>query len=466
MTEAQKQPEQTPAIPESNSTASTENASETIQAALPDTTAPAAPAQPQPIVIEQTANNDGKGIALGALVLAILGLGASGFLFVQGQNILKTQELSLTDTIKTQELRFNQELDKAGLGNSQNATLLQAALQRQQQIDAELAKILANQNNTQQTLDGVQRAYAELLKGRVNWLVDEVEVTLNVASQQLLLSGNVPVAISVLETVEQRLNRFEQPELLPIKQAISQDLAALKNRPYLNTSATALRLDRLQSAVPSLPLLVDNTLQAGKTEAAPVSQAGNWWTRATESTVNLLKSMVEVRKLNNNDAMLIAPEQVYFVRENLRMHLLDARLAVLQHNGDIYQNDLNAVEATVKQYFDVQSPNTQAWLKELNELKALEVRMISDDALKSSLAAVRTYQNSARTALPVNLPAVEIAPASVPTPTASAASVPTVQAASVPAATATQASEPAAKPASAPATKSASQPASSKGSHA
>ncbi|EGK10008.1 uroporphyrinogen-III C-methyltransferase [Kingella kingae] len=458
MTEAQKQPEQTPAIPESNSTPATENASEIVQAALPATTAPTAPAQAQaqPIVIEQTANNGGKSIALGALVLAILSLGASGFLFVQGQNILKTQELSLTDTIKTQELRFNQELDKAGLGNSQNATLLQAALQRQQQIDAELAKILANQNNTQQTLDGVQRAYAELLKGRVNWLVDEVEVTLNVASQQLLLSGNVPVAISVLETVEQRLNRFEQPELLPIKQAISQDLAALKNRPYLNTSATALRLDRLQSAVPSLPLLVDNTLQAGKTEAAPVSQAGNWWTRATESTVNLLKSMVEVRKLNNNDAMLIAPEQVYFVRENLRMHLLDARLAVLQHNGDIYQNDLNAVEATVKQYFDVQSPNTQAWLKELNELKALEVRMISDDALKSSLAAVRTHQNSARTALPVNLPAVEIAPASVPT----------VQAASVPAATATQASEPAAKPASAPATKSASQPASSKGSHA
>ena len=185
---------------------------------------------------------------------------------------------------------------------------------------------------------------------------------------------------------------MSNPNYCQSNKAISQDLAALKNRPYLNTSATALRLDRLQSAVPSLPLLVDNTLQAGKTEAAPVSQAGNWWTRATESTVNLLKSMVEVRKLNNNDAMLIAPEQVYFVRENLRMHLLDARLAVLQHNGDIYQNDLNAIEATVKQYFDVQSPNTQAWLKELNELKALEVRMISDDALKSSLAAVRTYQ--------------------------------------------------------------------------
>lgn len=438
MTETNQEPEkQNNTLPATTVQAATETTPEPRQA-------------PTPIVIEQK-NQGGKGLATGALVLAILGLGASGFLFVQGQNVLQNQRLQI-----------EQQLDKAGLGNSENAILLQNILQKQQQIDAELAKILNNQQQTENTLQGVQRAYAELLKGRVNWLVDEVEVTLNLASQQLLLSGNVPVATSVLESVEQRLNRFEQPELLPIKQAISQDLAALKNRPYLNTSATALRLDRLQSAVATLPLMVDGTLKESNDQPEPVSQAGSWWNKAVDGTVNLFKSMVEVRKLNNNDAMLIAPEQAYFVRENLRLSLLDARLALLQHNGDIYQSDLNAVEATIKQYFDVQSPTTQEWLKELAELKALEVRMISDDALKASLAAVRTYQNSVRTALPVNMPAVETptASAAVSTPAATA----DVQAASA-AATANGASAPKAEreEASAPASQSASQPATAKG---
>ena len=412
--------------------------------------------QPQPIVIQQKSSG-GRGIATGALVLSLIALGASGFLFVQGQNVLKQQEM-----------RIGQDLNKAALGNSENAVLLQSALAKQAELDAQLNKILQNEGDTAQTLDGIHRAYAELLKGRVNWLVDEIEVTLNTASQQLLLSGNVPVATAVLENVEQRLSRFEQPELLPIKQAISQDLAALKNRPYLNISATALRLDRLESAVDSLPLLVDSTMNAQNAEPAPTSKAGSFWTRAWDNTSELVKSMVEVRKLDNNDAMLIGSEQVFYLRENLRMRLLDARLALLQHNSEVYQNDLAAIEETVKRYFDVQSPNTQTWLKEVGELKSVEIRMISDESLKASLAAVRDYQNNVRTALPVVLPeskpaapvaqaasepkaASQPAPAA-PTPTTPAASEPKSEkadskAASQPASK-PSASEPAAKPAS------------------
>ena len=412
--------------------------------------------QPQPIVIQQKSSG-GRGIATGALVLSLIALGASGFLFVQGQNVLKQQEM-----------RIGQDLNKAALGNSENAVLLQSTLAKQAELDAQLNKILQNEGDTAQTLDGIHRAYAELLKGRVNWLVDEIEVTLNTASQQLLLSGNVPVATAVLENVEQRLSRFEQPELLPIKQAISQDLAALKNRPYLNVSATALRLDRLESAVDSLPLLVDSTMNAQNAEPAPTSKAGSFWTRAWDNTSELVKSMVEVRKLDNNDAMLIGSEQVFYLRENLRMRLLDARLALLQHNSEVYQNDLAAIEETVKRYFDVQSPNTQTWLKEVGELKSVEIRMISDESLKASLAAVRDYQNNVRTALPVVLPeskpaapvaqaasepkaASQPAPAA-PTPTTPAASEPKSEkadskAASQPASK-PSASEPAAKPAS------------------
>ncbi len=444
-TEPQKQPEKpTPATPKQPETQTKKQAEQ-----HPD------PAQPQPIVIQQKTSS-GRGIATGALVLSLIALGASGFLFVQGQNVFKQQEM-----------RIGQDLNKAALGNSENAVLLRATLEKQAALDAQLNKILQNEGDTAQTLDGIHRAYAELLKGRVNWLVDEIEVTLNTASQQLLLSGNVPVATTVLENVEQRLNRFEQPELLPIKQAISQDLAALKNRPYLNISATALRLDRLESAVDSLPLLVDSTMNAQNAEPAPTSKAGSFWNRAWNNTSELVKSMVEVRKLDNNDAMLIGAEQVFYLRENLRLRLLDARLALLQHNSEVYQHGLAAIEETVKRYFDVQSSNTQTWLKEVDELKSVEIRMVSDEALKASLAAVRDYQNNVRTALPVVLPeskpavpAISVAsapkaasePAPVVTPPAATASEPKSEksdskAASQPASK-PSASEPASKPAS------------------
>ncbi len=432
-TEPQKQPEKpTPATPKQP-----EKQAQQQPEKHPD------PAQPQPIVIQQKASS-GRGIATGALVLSLIALGASGFLFVQGQNVLKQQEM-----------RIGQDLNKAALGNSENAALLQSTLAKQAELDAQLNKILQNESDTAQTLDGIHRAYAELLKGRVNWLVDEIEVTLNTASQQLLLSGNVPVATAVLENVEQRLSRFEQPELLPIKQAISQDLAALKNRPYLNVSATALRLDRLESAVDSLPLLVDSTMNAQNAEPAPTSKAGSFWTRAWDNTSELVKSMVEVRKLDNNDAMLIGSEQVFYLRENLRMRLLDARLALLQHNSEVYQNDLAAIEETVKRYFDVQSPNTQTWLKEVGELKSVEIRMISDESLKASLAAVRDYQNNVRTALPVVLP--ESKPAAPAAQAASAPKAASQPAPAAPAPTTPAASEPKSEKAD---SKAASQPAS------
>ncbi|WNS84603.1 uroporphyrinogen-III C-methyltransferase [Neisseria sp. DTU_2021_1001991_1_SI_NGA_ILE_055] len=362
-----------------------------------------------PVIIKQSG---GKALAAGATVLALLGLGASGFLFVQGQNVLKNQELE-----------FNQKIDKAALGESENASLLKDNLNRQTAIQAELDRLNNGQKSNSDQILQTQKAYQELLKGRVNWLVDEAESMLNTASQQLMLSGNLQGAVSVLEHIDSRLSRFDQPELIPVKQAISNDLAALKNRPYVDISATALRIDRLETAISGLPLVLDGVLKPG---AAPVETAhsGTWWENTWEKSLNALKGLVEVRHLDSNDAMLISPEQTYFIRENLRLRLLDARIALLQHNGEVYQSDLNNVEATVKQYFDSKSPATQSWLKELAELKALDVRMISDDSLKASLSAVRAYQEGSRT----QMTAEETAPTQAADKTVSAPAVATEQA--------------------------------------
>ena len=332
----------------------------------------------RPFVVKQTGSN---ALAICALVLAALGLGAGGFLFVQGQNVLKNQELA-----------FNQKIDKAALGESENAALLKDNLNRQAAIQSEFDRLDGNVKvNGEQILE-MQKSYRELTKGRADWLVDETETILNLAVQQLVLTGNIQAAVGVLEHIDNRLSRFDQAELLPLKQAISSDLAELKNRPYVDISGTALRIDRLETAVSGLPLILDGVLKPG-VQARNEAVSASWWQNVWEKSFGILKGLVEIRRLESNDAMLISPEQAYFVRENLRLRLLDARTALMQRNSEVYQSDLNNAETAVRQYFDAKSPATQSWLKELAELKALDVRMTADDGLKNSLNAIRTYRD-------------------------------------------------------------------------
>ena len=386
---------------------------------------PEPPQAPAPVIIRESG---GKGLAVGALVLSLLALGIGGFLFVQGQNVLKNQETA-----------FNQKIDQAAVGESENAQILKENSRKQSELAAALLQIADGQRDNKEQIEAANRAYQELLRNRADWLVDETEATLNMAAQQLLLSGNVPVAVTVLENIESRLSRFEQADLLPIKQAVSSDLAALKNQPYLDISGTALRLDRLENAVAGMPLVLESTLQPGQAEVTTQEDPNaSWWQRTWNKTLHGLGNLVEVRKLNNGDAMLLAPEQAYFVRENLRLRLLDARIALMQHNGEVFLSDLNNAEATVKQYFDNQSPATQAWLKELAELKSLDMRTVSNESLKASLAAVRNYQDTVRGTQSIQLPdlksvaPVEV-PASAPAEKAASNTAPAAQAASAPA---------------------------------
>lgn len=224
----------------------------------------AAKHSPQPIV--QQRSSGGKGMAVGALILSLLALGASGFLFVEGQNQLKNQQL-----------QFDHKIDAAGIDAGKNSAVIQTSLSRIDELSRQLQELQHLQKNQTDGMDRLNRAYQELVKSRSDWLVDEIEATLNLASQQLLISGNVPVAVGVMENLETRLSRFDQPQLLPIKKAISTDLDNLKNRPYLDVASVSLRLNRLESAIAGLPLTIDNQLQSSTAQSAPVVKPNASW---------------------------------------------------------------------------------------------------------------------------------------------------------------------------------------------
>ena len=378
--EAKVSPEQTDQQPASASKTSVNPPSDKTMSADMSQQSYSSPATQNPIIVK---SGIGKGLAVGALVLSILALGASGFLFVEGQNQLKMQQL-----------KYDQKIDSAGIGASKTAAVIENSLVHIDDLTRQV-RLLQQQQNTQgNNITRLDTNYQQLIRSRTDWLVDEVEATLNLAAQQLIISGNVSVAIGVLEDLDSRLARFDQPQLLTIKKAISNDLADLKSKPYLDIASASLRLNRLETAVASLPLTIDDQLQPGTRQTAYVENPNaKWWQRAWSHTVYVLQGMIEVRHVDSNDSMLMSPQQMFFVRENLRLRLLDARLALIQRSSEVYSTDLNSAEAAVKQYFDGNSVTTQSWLKELAQLKLLNVQNSHDaNVLTNSLTAIRQYQ--------------------------------------------------------------------------
>lgn len=343
----------------------------------PIQTVPNTPAV-SPVIVKQ---GGGKAIASISLLFSLVALGCSGLLFVQGQNVLENAKRD-----------YNVQLDKAALGQSDNARLLSTTIEAQQQLESRYNQLNDSVRKFQEQLDATNQNYQNLSDNRLQWLVNETEYTLNTMMQQLLFNGNTQASLDTLSTLEKRLNRFDMPELLPLKKAISADLAAMKAQPATDIVAASLRLDRLLADADNLPLLVDTMLQDNLPQIQPIPTENAWYENIWQGVKNNMGNLVTVRKIGDPGAMAVSPEQLYFIRQNIKLRLLDARLALTERSSEIYQNDLNAVANEVNRYFDISSPAVKVWLSELDSLKSLDIRPAQLDILKNSLSTIRQYQ--------------------------------------------------------------------------
>ena len=358
-----------------------------------------------PVVIKQ---GGGKGLAALALLFSLVALGASGFLFVEGQNVLENARRD-----------YATKLDKAALGESDNARRLNQSIDTQQKLEQHFRLLDDSVRQTQAALVNTQTQYQSLSNDRLQWLINETDYTLNATSQQILWHGNTPAVIDTLTALEQRLSAFDFPELLPLKKAISDDLQTLKARPAVNTVAVSLRLERLLTDTENLPLLMDRLFKENTPAPIELSEnQGVWYKNLWQTAKDNMGNLVQVRKIDNPDIMALSADQVYFVRKNIELRLLDARVALMQHQSAVYQDDLAAAITEINRHFDTNHPTVKAWLAEAEQLKNTDISMSQDnDMLKNSLSAVRKIkqgnimppETQAQT-LPNPPPAVEVIP--------------------------------------------------------
>jgi uroporphyrin-3 C-methyltransferase len=265
----------------------------------------------------------------------------------------------------------------------------QETLRESQAKLALLENRVAESQNQQVALEAL---YQELSRSRDEWALAEIEQILTIASQQLQLAGNVQAALLALQTAEGRLARSDRPQFIPIRRVLNRDIERLRAAPNLDLVGMALRLDTLIAAVDTLPLQFDARLQTAQSAARPAAERA-LWERVLADVWDEMKQLVRVQNMDRPDAALLAPTQVYFLRENLKLRLLNARLALLARDQARFRADLQIAVNWITRYYDARAKATAGALAGLRQLSASSIN-VELPSMAESLATVRNFKVS------------------------------------------------------------------------
>ncbi len=256
------------------------------------------------------------------------------------------------------------------------------------EAQAKLAQIELKLAEFQNQQAGLEALYQELWRSRDEWVLAEIEQILTLASQQLQLTGNVQVALAALQTAEARLARSGRPQFLPLRKVFARDIERLRTAPSLDVPGLAAKLDQLIAGVDSLPLVQEARPQA---TAAAKREADGLWERLVAELLGELKQLVRIQNMEGADLALLSPPQAFFLRENLKLRLLNARLALLARDEIGYRSDVKIAASWLERYFDTRSRAAAAMAVTLKQLGSGGMG-VSFPTIGESLAAVHGYK--------------------------------------------------------------------------
>lgn len=307
-------------------------------------------------------------------------------------------------------------LQKGDSSNAETGNLARAVQETSRELQIKVGLLESKQLEAQSQQLALEQLYQDLSKNRDEWALTEIEQVLSTASQQLQLAGNVPGALIALQNADRSLSRSDKPQFITIRRAIAKDTEKLKALPSVDSVGVALRLDNVIAQIDTLPMLSDEkpTLPAPpekKVKLKPVldkngkplpvveaSEPNPWllalqntWTGWSTEMWTDVRQLIRVRSVETPDALMLSPTQAYFLRENLKLRLLNARMALLSRNETAFRADLIAAQEALVKYFDTRAKNTQTVQALLRQVQtsnlAIEMPTLSD-----SLNAVRNYK--------------------------------------------------------------------------
>ena len=345
----------------------------------------------------------GTGLSLLAILIA-LGVGGAGYYFGQQQVDEFQQKLTALEaqinnktvvSAPAQEVKFD-TTQLAQLESANKATqnkiaqveeLINAKSHELVGLQSQINKVSA-QANAQQPTD---------------WLFSEADFLLNNALRKLVLDNDVDTAVSLLKLADETLAKVNNSQSAAIRSAINQDLKQLLSVAGVDQNAVMQKLSQLANTVDELPVLDVNF--GDDQNATKLSDSlSDWAENAEKSATSFLNHFIRISPKHGADRKeLLAPNQDIYLRENIRLRLQLAIMAVPRQQNELYKQSLEAVASWIRSYFDTNAEVTQSFLKSVDELSELSIYVDVPSQLQS-LSMLDKYLN--RT--PLDLQKIEI----------------------------------------------------------
>lgn len=362
-----------------------------------DPSTPSTSPNPEPQPAKAPRSGAGALLTL-TLVAALVALLMSGMLW---QKLEQARQ-----ALARQSAESSEDAKDARKTAAQAESVLQELQARLSVAEVRLSEVSLQRSQLEELMVSVSRS-------RDDHLVQELESTLKLAQQQAQLTGSAQVLISALQSADQRISRATQPRLNPVQRAIARDIERIQAAAVSDIPALASRLDELIKQVDELPLA--NAVgvlgrggaapavqpRAGKPAPLPETgaepefwarlrqQARAWADRLWVDVRDEARDLLRVSRIDQPEALLLAPEQALMLRQNLKMQLLNARLALLGRQIPVAQVDVLASTAAVRRYFDEEAAVTRNMLKSLDQLQA-EMKSTDLPRPTETLAALAT----------------------------------------------------------------------------
>jgi uroporphyrin-3 C-methyltransferase/uroporphyrinogen III methyltransferase/synthase len=307
-------------------------------------------------------------------------------------------------------------LQKDNASNAETAQRVAETQEAAKELQVKVGVLESRQAESQSQQAALEQMYQDISKNRDEWALSEIEQVLSTASQQLQLAGNVTGALIALQNADRSLSRSDKPQFITIRRAITRDIDKLKALPQVDQAGIALRLDNVIGQIDNLPLLADEKpaepiaptrvnppLRPAKGAAvarapAPAAELSlgqrvvETWRNWSHEMWDDMRQLIRVRTVDTPEALMLSPSEAYFVRENLKLRLLNARLALLSRNEGTFRDDIGSAQQQLGRYFDTKARSTQAAQMLLRQVQANNVTIEVPD-LSESLNAVRNYKS-------------------------------------------------------------------------
>ncbi len=283
-----------------------------------------------------------------------------------------------------------QRLSEIDGSSKANQTLTMQNQEVVRELGGKLSLLESKYAETQNQRAALESMYQELSSSRDQMLLAEVEQLLLMAGQQLQLAANVKAALIALQQADSRLQRADRAALGGLRQSIGRDMDKLRVLPNVDVAGINARLDSLIAVVETLPLVQD--VQFAEAVAAPAAApAPSGWQKLLSEMWLEAKHLVRIENTERTELPLLSPTQSFFLRENLKLRLLSARLALLTRDEASFKRDMKTSQAWIKTYFDVRSAVGAQSLATLQKLNASSISIELPD-ISASLEAVRRYR--------------------------------------------------------------------------